>query len=435
MVVCSHLETAMALTDVKIRTAKPEAKAYGLSDAGGLFLLVSPSGGKLWRWNYRYDGKQKTMPLGKYPDVSLADARSAHQRARTELAKGTDPMAQRKAEKAAVNAQAEQQNACNANSFKAVALKWHKWWASGVDSDTAAYILRRLEIDVFPALGHKPITEIKPADIRNLIISIEQGTSNGRRFQGKGARDVAQRQHGTISQVFRYAVVHDLAEVNPAAAFKPSDVLSPRKTQNRAHIEPSQLPALLATMENYNGHAVVKLALKLMALTFVRTQELLKAPWTEFDWDNAVWKIDADRMKKDRTHIVPLSRQAITILRQLEQIAGEKRFVFPGLNKQTAHGTINCNSILGALADLGYKGIMTGHGYRGLARTILADNGFDKAHVELQLAHANDDKTEAAYNHALYLPQRRELIQWWADYLDTELNKGMTKVVAFRKTA
>jgi integrase len=209
-----------------------------------------------------------------------------------------------------------------------------------------------------------------------------------------------------------------LAEVNPAAAFKPSDVLSPRKMQNRAHIEPHQLPALVAAMDNYKGHTVVKLALKLMALTFVRTQELLEAPWTEFDLDNAVWKIDADRMKKDRAHIVPLSHQSMTILLQLKQMAGEKCFVFPGLNMQTANGTINSNSMLNALADLGYKGFMTGHGFRSLARTILADNGFDKAHVELQLAHTNDDKTEAAYNHALYLSQRTSMMQWWADYLD-----------------
>ncbi len=409
----------MALTDVKIRSAKPKATAYRLADAAGLYLLISPSGGKLWRWNYRYDGKQKTISLGKYPDISLADARSAHQTARTDLAKGNDPMAQRKVEKAAVTAQVEKERASDAHSLKAIALKWHKWWAPGVDGDTAAYILRRLESDVFPVLGQKPINDIKPADIRHLIIAIEQGTAGGRRFKGKGARDVAQRQHGTISQIFRYAVVHDLAEVNPAAAFKPSDVLSPRKPQNRAHIEPHQLPTLIAAMENYSGHPVVKLALKLMALTFVRTQELLRAPWSEFDLDNAVWKIDAARMKKDRPHIVPLSRQAITILRQLKQMAGEKAFVFPGLNAQTANGTINLNSILDALADLGYKGVMTGHGYRGLARTILADNGFEKPHVELQLAHANDDKTDAAYNHALYLPQRTELMQWWADYLDT----------------
>ena len=425
----------MALTDVKIRTAKPRAKAYRLADSGGLYLLVLPSGGKLWRWNYRYDGKQKTMPLGKYPDVSLADARPAHQAARGEIAKGNDPMALRKAEKVAVKAQAEAEKASDANSFKAVALKWHNWWAPGVDIDTAAYILRRLEADVFPAIGHKPLNKIKPAEIRNLILAIEHGEGDGRRFKGKGARDVAQRQHGTISQIFRYALVRELAEGNPAAAFKPSDVLTSRETQNRARIAPNELPALLAAMDNYSGHTVVRLALKLMALTFVRTEELLDAPWSEFDIESALWKVDAGRMKKGRTHIVPLSRQAVTILQQLKQMAGEKRFVFPGLNSQTFDGTINSNSLLNALADIGYKGIMTGHGYRGLARTALAENGFDKDHVKLQLAHANDDKTDAAYNYALYLPQRTKMMQWWADFLDKELSNYKTKVVAIRKTA
>jgi integrase len=172
-----------------------------------------------------------------------------------------------------------------------------------------------------------------------------------------------------------------------------------------------------------------------MALTFVRTEELLDAPWSEFDIESALWKVDAGRMKKGRTHIVPLSRQAVTILQQLKQMAGEKRFVFPGLNSQTFDGTINSNSLLNALADIGYKGIMTGHGYRGLARTVLAENGFDKDHVKLQLAHANDDKTDAAYNYALYLPQRTKMMQWWADFLDKELSNYKTKVVAIRKTA
>lgn len=188
-------------------------------------------------------------------------------------------------------------------------------------------------------------------------------------------------------------------------------------------------------MENYDGHMVVKLALKLITLTFVRTEELLDAPWTEFDIEHALWKIDADRMKKDRVHLVPLSRQAVAILRQLKQMAGEKRFVFPGLNSQTANGSINENSLLNALDDLGYKGIMTGHGYRGLARTVLAEKGFEKAHVEVQLAHANDDKTDAAYNYALYLPQRTAMMQWWADYLDAELNKHEANELAVRKIA
>jgi integrase len=422
----------MNLTDVKIRNAKSMATVHRLSDGGGLYLLISPSGGKLWRWNYRYGGKQKTMPLGRYPDISLADVRSAHQIARTELAKGNDPMAQRKTEKALVTAQVEREKVSDTHSLKAIALKWHKWWTPSVEVDTAAYILRRLESDVFPILGQKQVNDVTPADIRNLIIAIEQGSTGARRFKGKGARDVAQRQHSTLSQIYRYALAHDLAVINPAAAFRPSDVLSPRQPKNRAHIEPHQLPALLAAMENYNGHSVVRLAMKLMALTFVRTQELLCAPWKEFDIEGALWKIDAARMKRKKPHLVPLSRQSVTILRQLKQMAGAQPFVFPGLNAQTANGTINLNSILNALADLGYKGVMTGHGYRGLARTILADNRYEKPHVEIQLAHANDDKTDAAYNHALYLPQRVDMMQWWADHLDEELNKEKTKAATVR---
>ena len=397
----------MSLKDVKIRTAKPEEKAYGLADAGGLYLLVSASGGKLWRWNYRHHGKQKTMSFGKYPDVSLANARDAHKEARKALANGDDPMAQRKAEKVAVNIQVEAEKASNANSFKVVALKWHAWWAPGVGSGTAAYILRRLDADVFPVWGHRPITDIKPADIRNLILAIERGDGEGRRFEGKGARDVAQRQHGTISQIYRYAVTHDLAEVNPAAAFKPGDVLKPRKTKNRAHIEPHRLPELLVAMDSYTGQPVVKLAMKLMALTFLRTQELLGAPWSEFNFDNALWKIPAERMKKDRPHFTPLSKQALTLLHDLKVMAGNRRFVFPGLIQKTESRTINSNSILDALDAIGFKGVMTGHGYRGLARTILAENGFDKAHVELQLAHANDDKTDAAYRRSSSPPVSR----------------------------
>lgn len=238
----------MALTDVKIRAAKPktekngEIKANRLADAGGLYLLVTPTGGKLWRWNYRFDRKQKTMPFGKYPDVTLALARERHGVARTELAKGNDPMALRKAEKTAVKAEAEAEKTCDANSFKAVALKWHEFYSPGVDSDTAAYILRRLEADVFPVLGKKPITEVKPSEVRELIKAIERGDGQGRRFQGKGARDVAQRQHGTINQIYRYAITHELADYNPAAAFKPSDVLSPRKTKHRARIKPEEFP-------------------------------------------------------------------------------------------------------------------------------------------------------------------------------------------------
>jgi hypothetical protein len=235
----------------------PKATTYRPADNGGLYLLVSPAGGKLWHWNYRYEQKQKTISFGKYPDVTLKIARERHAAARIELAKGHDPMAQRKIEKDATNAQAELKQAKNEetgdpHSFEAVSLKWHKWWAAGVDNGTEAYILRRLEADVFPVLGSKSINAIKPADVRNLIIAIEQGTGEVRRFKGKWARDVAQRQHGTISQIFRFAIAHDLAENNPAAAFRPSNILQPRRTQHRARIEPIMFTRLLVAIDRFH---------------------------------------------------------------------------------------------------------------------------------------------------------------------------------------
>jgi len=423
----------MVLTDIQIRNAKADSKALTLFDGQGLYLLIQANGAKLWRWKYRYKGKQRLMALGQYPQTSLAMARFAHQTARMELLKGNDPSAQRKAQKEATKAQdqaakaeAETEQRKTENSFKNVALKWHNHWSAGdnVSEDTAAYIMRRLEADVFPVFGMRPIDSIKPLEILELIERI-----------GDRARDVAQRQLGTIQQIYRYAVMRHLVETNPAATFKPSDILSPRKTQNRAHIAPSQLSGLLVAIDDYGGHTVWRSALKLMALTFVRSAELLQAPWSEFDLDNARWIISAQRMKMDKPHIVPLPRQAVELLSELKQLAGDKKFVFPGLNKQTENGTINCNTLLNVLEEIGYKGVMTGHGFRALARTILAEHDFAKAHVELQLAHSNDDKVEAAYNHAKYLPQRTQMMQWWADYLDTELTKGRAKIVSIRQSA
>jgi integrase len=362
--------------------------------------------------------------LGEYPLVRLADARERAFKARKMLADGIDPMAAKRAQKDAIKAQAKAEQAKSENTFQAVALRWHEFWKPGVDADTAAYILRRLNADVFPSLGNKPIDAITAKDIRELVQEIE-----------RRARDVAQRQHGTINQIFRYAVTHDLAERNPAADFKPSDVFTPHKTRHRAHIEPSQLPALLVAMDDYDGQIVVRYALKLIAFTIVRTSELLKAPWTEFDLDNARWVITPERMKMDKPHIVPLATQAVEILRELKQLAGNKKFVLPGLNKQTEHKAINCNSLLNALDDIGYKGVMTGHGYRGLASTILHENNFEDAHIELQLSHSKKNKVAASYDHAKYLPQRAQLMQWWADYLDAELAKGRAKTAPIHHKA
>ena len=417
----------MALTDTECRVSRSQPKAYKLYDRDGLFLLINPNASKLWRFKYTFQGKEKLMAMGEYPLVKLADARERTFKARRMLADGIDPMGARKAAKIKAEAQAAQEQRNAENSFQAVALKWQSRWAKGVDTETASYILRRLEADVFPVLGKMEMNDIKPAHIRKLILAIEK----------RGARDVAQRQHGTISQIFRYAVTHDLAERNPAADFKPSDVLSPRKTQHRAHIEPQQLPAFLVDIDNFNGHTVWKYSLQLMSMLFVRTNELLEAPLTEFDLDNSRWIIPPERMKMNRPHIVPLPRQAVVILRGLFAVAkaNNKQFVFPGMNAQTANGTLNENTLLNALEDIGYKSIHTGHGFRGLASTILHENGFEDAHIDLQLGHAKKNKTAASYDHAKYIPQRTELMQWWADYLDAELAKGRAKIVPIRQSA
>jgi integrase len=272
--------------------------------------------------------------------------------------------------------------------------------------------MRRLEADVFPSIGHTFIDAVTAADIRKLMLTIE----------GRGARDVAKRAHETTGQVYRYAIAHGIASRNPAADFKPRDILTEAKEENFARVEAKELPELLFKMEGYDGDALTRLAMRLMAYTFVRTSELIEAEWSEFDLDGARWDIPASRMKMDTPHIVPLSRQAVAILRALNLLTGTGRLVFPGANDKRR--PMSNNTILFALYRLGYKGRMTGHGFRGLASTILHENGFEAEQIELQLAHQRRNKVAAAYNHAKYLKQRKAMLQWWADYLDSQLAKG-----------
>jgi integrase len=234
--------------------------------------------------------------------------------------------------------------------------------------------------------------------------------------------------HETISQIFRFAIARDLATRNPAADFKPRDILAEARTENRARVDASELPELLAKMDDYNGDAITRFAMKLMAYTFVRTSEEIEAPWTEFDLDNARWTIPPERMKMDTPHIVPLSRQALEVLRALKLLTGNGRLAFPGANDRNK--SMSNNTILYALYRLGYRDRMTGHGFRGLASTILNENGFDETHIELQLAHMKRNKVAAAYNHAKYLKQRTAMMQWWADYLDAQLAKGRRALAA-----
>lgn len=408
----------MGLTIKEIDGAKPKGKPYKLTDGGGLCLLIAPSGAKLWRWRYYFAGKEKMMALGEYPLITLKEARERHSEARKALANGIDPMAERKAEGEAKQKESEARQREEENSFENVARDWWKWWLIGKSPRHADTTMRRMEADVFPAYGHKSINAVTAADVRQLMIAVEK----------RDARDVAKRIHETTSQIFRFAIARDIASRNPAADFKPRDILAEAQTENRARVDTKDLPELLVKIDDYNGDVITRFAMKLMAYTFVRTSEEIEAPWSEFDLDEARWTIPAERMKMKTPHIVPLSRQAVEVLRALKQITGNGPFVFAGARDKKK--PISNNTILYALYRLGYRDRMTGHGFRGLASTILNEHEFDEAHIELQLAHTKRNKVAAAYNHAKYLKQRTEMMQWWADYLDAQLAKGRKALVA-----
>lgn len=411
----------MALTDTQIRKAAPMNKPYRLSDGGGLYLLVTPSGGKLWRWKYRYEGAEKLMTFGKYPDVPLAMARERHAEQRKVLAAGEDPMARRKESKIAEDGTGE-------NSFETVATRWLEHWREGKSPRHVDYVARRIKADILPALGARPIAEIEAPELVALAQAI----------QSRGARDIAKRALETSGQIFRFAIAHGLAKRNPKIDFRPSDVLKSVRKVNYARIDAKELPALLRAIEVYQGTPVTRLAMKLLALTFVRTSELIGGRWEEIDTEAARWNIPAERMKMRTPHIVPLSRQAIEALELLRPITGDSEWLFPGDRKhrlpksgEALSQPISNNTILAALQRMGYKGRMTGHGFRGLASTILHEQGYNHEHIELQLAHAPRNAVSAAYNHALYLEPRAEMMQDWADFLEDTQRKG--KVLPFCK--
>lgn len=380
------------LTDTQLRSAKPRDRARRLSDGGGLYLQIEPSGGKYWRYNFRFNGKQKTLALGVYPDVSLAKARARHQRARERLAEGIDPSIDKQV---------------SAKTFEAVAREWYAHWKSGRNERHAGYVLKRLEVDIFSEIGSLPVSDIPTSAFRDAVKKIEQ----------RGALDIAKRVLQNCRQIMRYAVANDLAKHNPVADVRPADVLKPHKRRNYPRVGAKELPELLQKIDTYVGAEHTRLALQLMALTFVRTQELIGARWSEFDTKASRWDIPAVRMKMKTPHIVPLSKQAKAVLERLREISFNRELVFPG--DMNPHKPMSNNTLLFALYRMGYRGRMTGHGFRGVASTILHEKGWPHEHIELQLAHQERDDTSAAYNHALYLEPRAKMMQAWADYLDT----------------
>lgn len=403
----------MALTDIQVKTAKPKEKAYKLSDAGGLHLFVTAAGGKLWRLKYRYEGKEKLLSLGAYPDVSLLEAREKRDKARKLLTNDQDPSETNKAKKA-------EKQANKANTFKVWAGNWLAHWQADKSPRHAGYTLRRLEADIYPAIGNMPIAEIEAPHIAETMRIIAE----------RGALDIAKRSHQTIGQVFRYAIANDKSGTvkrNPAADIKPSDIIKPRQKENYARVDLKELPALLRAIDNSEARPITRIAIKLMALTFVRTTELIEAKWCEFDLEAKEWRIPAERMKMKSPHIVPLSKQVIDLLNTLHPITGNTDYLFH--SQIDYKKPMSNNTILKALERMGYKGKMTGHGFRGIASTSLHEQGFDHQHIEIQLAHSARDAVSAAYNHALYIPQRTTMMQKWADYLD-ELKAG-AKVIKF----
>ncbi len=409
----------MLLSDTAIRTARPGEKpvkdsagkttryemvegSYKLSDEKGLFLLVTPSGGKWWRLKYRFAGKEKLLSLGVYPDISLKAARERREEARRLLAEGIDPGQHRKATK---NMQADRA----ANSFEAVAREWYAknlptWAASHSDNLRA-----RLENDVFPWIGGRPIAEITAPELLALL----------RRIENRGAIETAHRVRGDCGRIFRYAIATGRADRDPAADLR--GALQPvRPVHFAAVTEPKEIGALLRAMDGYEGSIIVKCALRLAPLVFVRPGELRQAQWADIDLDAAEWRYTVSKTRNSGVaeHIVPLSAQALAILRELHPLTGTRRYVFPanrGEGRPMSENTVNA-----ALRYLGYDGrTMTGHGFRAMARTVLDEVlGYPVHIIEQQLAHAVKDPLGRAYNRTAHLKQRREMMQAWADYLD-----------------
>jgi integrase len=391
----------MRLTDKACKNTKPSEKPRKLADGQGLYLEIMPNGSRYWRFKYRFHGKEKRLALGVYPGVSLKDAREKHSEARKLLATGIDPSENRKAAKVA---RADSLG----NSFEVIARERFAKFSATLSEDYRKRIIRGLEINVFPWLGNRPITEIAAHELLTVL----------RRIEDRGALETAHRTLQNCRLVFRYAIqtaraTRDITEDLRGA-------LPPVKKSHFAAItEPKAVGELLRAIDGYEGYFVTKCALRLAPLVFVRPGELRQAEWKEFDLERAEWNIPAERMKMKVTHLVPLSRQAVEILRELFPLTGTSTFLFPSARSNDR--PMSNNAILAALRRMGYtKEEMTGHGFRAMARTILDEIlGVRPDFIEHQLAHAVRDPNGRAYNRTAHLVERKKMMQHWADYLDT----------------
>lgn len=381
------------LSAVAVTAAKAREKAYKLRDTKALYLLVHPNGGRYWRLDYRYTGKRRTLALGTYPDVSLGAARKRRDKVRALLTEGLDPAAQRKAEKQA-----------GAGTFEAMAREWHGMKAPKWSETTRRQILARLEQNVFPWIGSRPIAEIEPPELLAVL----------RRVEARGAKETAHRVLQVCGQVLRFAVASGRAARNPAVNLKGA-LAAVVPGHYPAILDPKEVGGLLRAIDDYVGDAVTRAALKLTPLVLLHPGELRRGEWCEIDGD--LWRLGAERMKSRREHLVPLSQQAQAILEELCPLTSRHRLIFPG--QRDADRPMSENTINAALRRMGYpKDVMTGHGFRSMASTLLNEQGWNPDAIERQLAHAPRDRVRGIYNRSALLDERRRMLQAWADYLD-----------------
>ena len=385
------------LTNAALRAAKPTEKPYKLTDGGGLYLLINPSGALWWRLKYRFEGREKLLSLGVHPHVSLQQARGLRDEAKKVIANGADPSARRQAEKSST-----------ANSFEAIAREWLALQEKKLAPATFAKAVWTLETLVYPYIGSRPIAKLNAADVLKVL----------KRIEGRGIHETAHRTRQRCSQVFRYAVQTERAAHDVTADLR--GALAPVVSEHHAAItDPVRIGELLHAIDGYTGHGATAYALKLAPLLFVRPGELRHAEWTEFDLDGPEpqWRIPAEKMKMGEQHLVPLSQQAVDLLRELQPLTGRGPYLFPSIRSRAR--PMSDNTVNAALRRLGYTSEeMTGHGFRSLASTCLNEQGYHPDLIELQLAHAERNKVRAAYNKAQRLPERRKMMQAWSDYLD-----------------
>jgi len=391
------------LTDSLIKSLRGKPKQYAQNDGDGLSLLVLPNGTMSWRYRYRFAGKAKMLSLRGYPEVSLKQAREDRDALKKILKSGKDPSLFRK-QATLENEQAQ------VNTFEVVAKAWHDRWKVDKTPEHAERVWRRLELNIFPDVKNIPISDITARALKKIIQKLED----------RDATSMTRRVLNSCSQVFAYAVHEELIEINPAKNIDAKLAFKPHVEKNFKRVSAKELPALLRDIDKYGdeyaGTELTRIGLQLLAYTFVRTTELIGARWDEIDLKRGLWQIPAERMKMRNPHIVKLSDQALTLFKRLHEISGGREFVFPNAKSPKTH--ISNNTLIYALYRMGYHSKMTGHGFRGIASTILHEQGYNHAHIELQLAHSERDKVSSSYNYAEYLEPRAHMLQAWADYLD-----------------